>query len=128
MGDADMAFGRFGNHRAVDPRGIQPSEEVLHSDAGSLLVRGRRDDHLTVDARGHGVAGRDQAGGQSCLHVVRPTGIQSITLDAGRDPVGVAADADGVEMAAQHEPTTAHITPTAQQHARAAGRTLHDLC
>jgi hypothetical protein len=46
------------------------------------------------------------AGGEAGLHVVGAPGIEPVALDARREAVGGASQADGVEVAAQQQPAT----------------------
>ena len=86
-----MQLGRLGDDGRVS---VDVREDLLHADAGVLLVRDRSHDHLTGDAGR--ITARDQCRGQAGLHVVGPPPVKAVTVDARRERIGHAVDADRV--------------------------------
>ena len=113
VGGTDLPFGGFGHHGAIDADPVEVREHFLDAKAGEFLVGDGGHDDLTVDAGEGCIPAGDEGGGEAGLHVVGAAGIEPVALDARREAVGGASQADGVEVAAQQQPATAVVAAAA---------------
>jgi hypothetical protein len=100
MGGADLPFGWLGHDGGIDAGRGELGEHFLDAQAGELLVGDGGHDDLSVDARQGRVAAGDEGGGEAGLDVVGAAGVEAVAIDARRQGVAGAGQADGVEVAA----------------------------
>ena len=95
VGDRDLHLRRLGHDRCVRTHG---GCDRLGSDARELLIGDGREDDVTAQAAPAGLSGREHAGREASLHVVRATAVEPPSLEPRDERVGHAGDTDGVRV------------------------------
>jgi len=127
VGGADLPFGRFGHHGAVDADLVEVRERFLDAEAGEFLVGDGGHDDLTVDAGVGRIPASDEGSSEAGLHVVGAAGVEPVTLDARREAIEGAGQADGVKVAAQQQPAATVVAAAAHDDAGPSGGALEYL-
>ena len=105
VSDRDLELGGLGDDRGVR---ADVAEDFPHPDAGVLLVRNRRHDHVAGEPERSRVTAREERRGDAALHVVGATAVQPVTVNAGVERLGHPRHADGVDVPAEQQcPATA---------------------
>ena len=112
VGDHDLAVRGLGDDRRV---GLHGAEHLLHAEAGVLLIGHGGDDHVAAEAEIQRLTASEQTGGKPGLHVIGAASVQLIAVHAGHERIGHPLHADGVEMSAQQQRSSA-ATPFGAHH------------
>ena len=85
-----------GENGGIDAGRGEMGEHFLDAQAGEFLVGDGGHDDLAVDAGQGRIPAGDEGGGEAGLHVVGAAAVEPVALDARREAIEGAGQADGV--------------------------------
>ena len=112
--------GRLPHHGdvRVHPEAGQGGEHGLRAEAGVLLVGDEGEHDAARHRPPHQLLGRDDHRGHAALHVARAAPGEPVPLDRGGERVRHPLDADGVEVAGEHDGGTGGLARADGDQAR----------
>ena len=127
MSDAGVERGGFGQQGAVGPHMPQ---QVDGSEAAILFIGHTGEHDITGQPRAFGGQRADggHRGGDPALHVVGAAAVHATVANLGGERVGHPFDADGVDVARQHQAATAARSGQAGNRRHPTGFRFEEPC